>query len=64
VDSRTDLDAVAEEIKNSYPCRKSNPGRPVRSVVTTVTELSRIFKLKLEWRSLAQRFVKIVQFKS
>jgi len=38
---QTSLNAVA---KNKYPCpyREQNPGRPARSPVTTLTELSRL----------------------
>jgi len=39
VGSRTGLDAVT---KRKNPCRKSNPGRPVRRYVTILTELAGI----------------------
>jgi hypothetical protein len=41
VGPRAGLDAVAKR-KTLYPCRDSNPGRPVRSLVTILTELSRL----------------------
>jgi len=34
------------EEKNPYPCRKSNPGRPARSLVTILTEVPRVFTNK------------------
>jgi hypothetical protein len=38
---RAGLDAVAKK-ENPCPCRESNPGRPVRCLVTVPTELSRL----------------------
>jgi hypothetical protein len=41
VGHRAGLDTVAER-RNPSPCRESNPIRPVRSLVTILTELSRL----------------------
>jgi hypothetical protein len=42
VGSRAGLDAVAKRNQSlHYPYRKSNPGRPVRSLVIILTELPR-----------------------
>jgi hypothetical protein len=40
--SRTDLDAVLKGKIISLPCRKTNPIRPARSLVTIMTELPRL----------------------
>jgi len=37
---RGGLDAVAK--RNLYPCRESNPGGPVHSLVTVLDEISRL----------------------
>jgi hypothetical protein len=47
---RAGLDAVAK--RNTLPCRKSNPGRPVRSLVTLSTALSRSNKKKVSSSSI------------
>jgi hypothetical protein len=47
VGPRVGLDAVARRKKNPCPCRRSNPGRPARSRVTVLTELTRIFACAL-----------------
>jgi hypothetical protein len=35
--------------KISYPCRKSNPGHPARSLVVVPTELSRLYEYDTGW---------------
>jgi hypothetical protein len=41
VSPRTDPDAMRKS-RNPYPCRESNPGRIASSLVTVLTELSRL----------------------
>jgi hypothetical protein len=42
VGPRVGMEVVAERKKEFCPCRESNPGRPARSLVTILTELSQL----------------------
>jgi hypothetical protein len=50
---RAGLDTVAK-VDNLYPCRQTNPGRPVLTLVTTLTELSFLTDLGLDGRMILE----------
>jgi len=50
VDPRAGLDAVAKRIESLHrTCQESNPGRPVSSLVTVLTELNRLSVTSYEY---------------
>jgi hypothetical protein len=52
VGPRAALDAVGKR-RNPSPFRESNPGRPVRSLVTILTELTRLRHIKVKVKSVS-----------